>query len=527
MTVWIEQLAEPRRGADDGPLAGRRVAVKDNVDVAGVPTTAGCPSFAYTPEANATAVDRLLAAGATVVGKTNLDQFATGLVGTRSPYGVVANPLAPGLIAGGSSSGSAAAVALGEVDLAIGTDTAGSGRVPAACCGVVGIKPTIGWVSTAGVVPACPSFDCTTLFARTIADAAAGVVAMAGPDGADPRSRRRPDDLAFGDVRRIGVLSAADLARCDTRVREGLRFAALVARDAGFETVEIDIAAYLEAGRLLYGGAFVAERFASVGHHVAAGADDLDPTVASIIGQAASATAADLAVDTDRLAVLRSEAARVWDLVDAVMLPTIPSHPTLAQVDADPIGVNGALGEFVSGCNLVDWCGVAVPFENGGPVPVGVQLLGPAWSDDVIWRAAARLIGEAPPRRLEPRFDVAVVGAHLDGYPLNRQLTDRGGTLVSKTSTAPVYRMFALPGEIAKPGMLRVAEGGDSVEVEVWSLTPAAFGSFVDEVPPPLAIGSLELVDGSIVNGFVCEPEGVAGATDITEYGGWRRWCER
>lgn len=524
MTIWIERPDQPITGAPEGHLAGIRVAVKDNVDVAGLPTTAACPSFAYEPTEHATAVDRLLGAGAAVVGKTNLDQFATGLVGTRSPHGAVACPDAPELISGGSSSGSAAAVAAGEADLGVGTDTAGSGRVPAACCGVVGIKGTVGWVPNRGVVPACASFDCTTVFAPTIATAAAAMTVMAGVDAEDPSSRRRPHDLTFAEVRRLGVLDDAAIDGCANRVIDGYQAAIKAAQAAGFELVTVDLSAYFDAGSLLYGGAFVAERAAAVGAHLATEPDDADPTVAAIIGRAGPLSATDLATDTATLSALRNRAARVWDEVDAVLTPTIPAQPTIAEVADDPIGVNSRLGQFVSGCNLVDWCAIAVPFPLDDRRPVGVQLLGPAWSDDVIWRAAARLIGEEPPPRTEPRIELAVVGAHLFGQPLHHQLADRGATLERTTTTAPTYRMHVLDGEVPKPGLVRVDSGGGAIEVEVWSLSPAAFGEVVAMIPAPLGVGTLELADGSGVVGFLCEPLALDGTLDITDHGGWRAW---
>lgn len=511
-----------------GPLAGWTVAVKDNVDVAGFATTAGCPSYAYEPTATAPAVQRLLDAGAVVVGKTNLDQFATGLVGTRSPYGAVVNPRAPELVSGGSSSGSAAAVAAGEVDVAVATDTAGSGRVPAAFCGIVGLKGTRGWVPTRGVVPACPSFDCTTVFAPTVHQAATALRAMAGPDPHDPSSRARPA-VPPGPVRRLGVPAEHLLADCDPRTRAAFATACDQAAAAGFELVEVDLDAYLEAGALLYGGAFVAERTAAVGDFLGTSPSDADPTVAAIIAGGRAWTAVDLARDQVRLARLRRAADAVWQEVDAVLTPTTPAHPSVAEVEADPVDANGRLGRFVSGCNLVDWCAAVVPAPAEDGLPFGVQLLGPAWSDPSIWRAAAVLAGEdadALPASDEPAasLSLAVCGAHLAGEPLNHQLTERGAVLQRRTTTAAAYRMAVLDGPVPKPGVHRVGTGGASLEVEVWSLDPAAFGSFLAEVPPPLAIGPVELADGSWVPGFLCDALVAQRSPDITAHGGWRAW---
>lgn len=519
--IWISRLgAAPIPTDPDLPLAGVRLAVKDNIDVVGLPTTAGCPAFAYEPDASAPVVDRLEAAGALVVGKTNLDQFATGLVGTRSPYGALESPLAPGRVSGGSSSGSAVAVATGQAEVALGTDTAGSGRVPAAFCGIVGLKPTPGWLSTTGVVPACRSFDCVSVFAADVATAARAVEVAAGYDPADPRSRERPVDAPMRPVQRLGVPSYAALDGCDPEV-----VAAFANLDlTGFEVVEVDITPYLDAGALLYGGALVAERHAAVGAFVAAHPDDVDPVVRSIIEAAGQLPAHRLAADLARLDELRRAAEAIWDDVDALLLPTAPSHPTLAEVAADPVGVNASLGRFTNGCNLLGWCAAAVPAgdrEDG--LPFGVTVLGPAWTDRAVWRAAATVAGMAPPaERTDGRILLAVCGAHLEGQPLNHQLTSRGGRLVARTATAPTYRMVRLDTTPPKPGVVRVAYGGAPLEVEVWALDPAGFGAFVDEVPSPLVIGTVELADGSTVNGFLCEPHAAAGAQDITVHGGWR-----
>jgi allophanate hydrolase len=528
--VWIsrhddEVVAAAIAGAT-GPLAGLSLAVKDNIDVAGLPTTAACPSFAYEPTATAPAVQRLVDAGAVVAGKANLDQFATGLVGTRSPYGAVESPAAPGRVSGGSSSGSAAAVALGWADIGVATDTAGSGRVPAAFCGIVGLKGTRGWVPTAGVVPACPSFDCTTVLARTVGEAARALRTMVGPVPGDPASRARPP-LPARPVHRIGVPSAAVLDGCDDRTLHELGRARDLVASRGFALVEVELDAYLQAGSLLYGGAFVAERTAAFGHALDV---DADPSVETIVGRGSRWSAVELAADRMRLRDLEVQAAQVWASVDAVLLPTAPFHPTITEVDADPIGVNGRLGRFVSGCNLVDWCAAAIPMPTTDGLPFGIQLLGPAWADAAIWAAAARILGEDETSIAtideadDDLLHVAVVGAHLDGEPLNHQLTDRGATLARRTTTAARYRLVALPGSVPKPGLVHIGEGGGAVEAEVWSLPAAGFGRFVTEVPSPLAIGPLHLADGTTVPGFLCDALVAAHAPDITAWGGWRAW---
>ncbi|HMJ74352.1 MAG TPA: allophanate hydrolase [Iamia sp.] len=527
MTPWITRRDPSDVAAEAAlvdpalPLAGLRLAVKDNIDVAGMPATAGCPAYAFGPEVSAAVVTRLEAAGAVVAGKTALDQFATGLVGTRSPHGALESPLAPGSVSGGSSSGSAVAVATGEADIALGTDTAGSGRVPAAFCGIVGLKPTKGWLPTTGVVPACRSFDCVSVFARDVATAALAVEAAGGPC---PSSAASP-------VRRLGVPGTAVVERwCD-----GETLAAWTALDLagyGYEVVEVDLDAYLAAGDLLYGGALVAERHAAVGAFVDAHPDEVDPVVGPLITAAGKLTASAYLRDVERLAELSHAAATVWSEVDAVVMPTTPSHPTIAEVAADPIGANAALGRFTNGCNLVDWCAAAVPAgTKPDGRPFGVTVFGPAGSDRAVWAVGAVIAGQPAPATSDDRPSdevlLAVCGAHLEGQPLNHQLTDRRARLVARTATAPDYRMVALPTDPPKPGMFRVASGGAPLEVEVWALGAAGFGSFVAEVPAPLAIGSVVLADGTTVSGFTCEPVAIDGAPDITAHGGWRAYLAR
>jgi allophanate hydrolase len=413
VTTWITRRDEGTVRAEvdaSDPtlaLAGLRLAVKDNIDVAGLPTTAGCPAFAYEPAVSAPVVERLVSAGAVVVGKTNLDQFATGLVGTRSPYGALESPVAPGHISGGSSSGSAVAVATGEAAIALGTDTAGSGRIPAAFCDVVGLKPTPGWLSTRGVVPACPSFDCVSVFARDVATASRAIEIAAGFDADDPWSRRAPIPLRAPAVRRLGVPALAVVQQwCDPAVTDA--FVRLVDRlpDIGIELVEVDLDPYLDAGNLLYGGALVAERHAAVGPFVMAHRDVVDPTVGQIIAAAGHIAAGALARDLARLEDLRRRANAVWGAVGAVIVPTAPSHPTTAEVAAEPLTVNAALGRFTNGCNLVGWCAAAVPAgERADGLPFGISVLGPAWSDRSIWATAAAVSGQPAPAAIPQQGD--------------------------------------------------------------------------------------------------------------------------
>ncbi|WP_327179546.1 allophanate hydrolase [Streptomyces sp. NBC_01335] len=514
------------------PLAGTAFAVKGNIDVAGLPTTAGCPSYAYEPEADAPAVARLRAAGAVVLGTTNLDQFATGLVGTRSPYGPVRNAVDPAYVSGGSSSGSAVAVALGIVDFALGTDTAGSGRVPAAFNGVVGLKPTRGLVPTSGVVPACASLDCVTVFARTLPEAEQALSFMAAPRTRElpALEQRRPGPW------RIAVPRPGQLGELDPGWAEAFASAATRLADAGAELLEVDLAPFTEAAAMLYEGAFVAERYTAVGDFVDAHADatDLDPTVAGIISGAGDIPAHRLCADLERLSVLRDRALASLGDADALLLPTTPGHPTLAEVAADPLGANARLGRFTNSTNLFDLAAVAVPAGEVDGLPFGVMLIGPAFTDERLVRVAGLLttppprlgrVVEVPPvgrTTLLPQHDLAVVGAHLSGQPLNGQLLALGARLVRTTTTAPVYRLYALDTSPPKPGLVRTVEGGAAIEAEVWRLSAEGLGTLLAALPRPMALGTVELADGTCVTGFLCEPVALDGAREITAHGGWR-----
>ncbi|MFB7278946.1 allophanate hydrolase [Streptomyces hydrogenans] len=494
------------------PLAGTVFAVKGNIDVAGLPTTAGCPSYAYGPTADAPVVARLKAAGAVVLGTTNLDQFATGLVGTRSPYGAVRNAHDPAYVSGGSSSGSAVAVALGIADFALGTDTAGSGRVPAAFNGIVGLKPTYGLVPTEGVVPACASLDCVTVFARTLPEAERALSFMTTPSGRalPPLPQRRPGPW------RIAVPEDGQLGELDEGWAEAFATAAARLAEAGAALVRVDLTPFTEAAALLYEGAFVAERYTAVGgfvdHH--AGTADLDPTVAAIISGARDIPAHRLHADRGRLAALRTRAMASLGDADALLLPTTPGHPTLAEVAADPRGANARLGRFTNSTNLFDLAAVAVPAGEVDGRPFGVMLIGPAFTDDRLARVAALLA--TPPQRL------AVVGAHLTGQPLNGQLLALGGRLLRTTTTAAAYRLYALDTVPPKPGLVRAAKGGAPIETEVWQLPAEGLGALLAGLPRPMTLGSVELADGTLVPGFLCEPEALDGAREITASGGWR-----
>lgn len=504
---------ETRLAAGDFlPLAGRLLAVKGNIDVAGLPTTAGCPSYAYEPAADAPAVARLRAAGALVIGTTNLDQFATGLVGTRSPYGAVRGAHAPDRVSGGSSSGSAVAVALGIADLALGTDTAGSGRVPAAFNGIVGLKPTRGLVPTDGVVPACASLDCVTVFARTLPEAEQALALMTT---ATPTPALVPAPARVPGPWRIAVPPTDQLGELDPGWAEAYTATAERLRAAGAVLHPIDLSPFTEAAAMLYAGAFVAERYTAVGTFVDSGPADLDPTVAGIITAARDIPAHRLFADRDRLAELRGAAEAALGDADALLLPTAPGHPTLAEVAADPLGANARLGRFTNSTNLFDLCAVAVPAGEVSGLPFGVMLIGPAHTDERLARIAALLT---------PPVHLAVAGAHLTGEPLNPQLLSLGARLLLTTTTAPVYRLHALATTPPKPGLVRTDEGGAAIETELWQLPAEGLGTLTAALPHPMVLGRVDLSDGTTAAGFLCEPYAVEGSKDITEYGGWRAY---
>jgi allophanate hydrolase len=502
------------------PLAGRTVAVKDNIDVAGLPTTAACPAYAYQPTEHAPAVAALIAAGAIVIGKTNLDQFATGLVGTRSPYGIVRNPIDGRYIAGGSSSGSAVAVALGQVDIALATDTAGSGRVPAALNGIVGFKPTQAFVSRAGVVPACPSFDCVSILAPTATAARVAADALCSV----PLPIARP-------LRTVGVPEASRLDLDDER--RALWEAAVARLSAdGVALDYVDLSDFLAAGTLLYEGSLVAERYAAVGDFATANPAAIDPVVLRILLDAAAVPAHALIRDMGRLAELQGRVAAAFAVFDAVMVPTTELHPTVDEVLADATGPNHRLGLYNHFCNPLNLAAVTVPAgRNTAGLPFGVNFYAPAGSDAPLLDLAARFGGEATvatPEEDDPEEVgslVVVAGAHMRGQPLNHQLLDLGARFVEQTTTNDRYRLYALLTSPPKPGLVLAETSGASIEVEVWSLADRDLVQLVSSTPWPLAFGTVELADGRKVVGFVCQVGGERGAADITSYGGWRAYA--
>ncbi len=554
--VWISLVPKERAlarlaAAPKGPLHGVPFAVKDNIDVAGLPTTCACPEYAYAPERSAAVVEKLEAAGAILIGKTNLDQFATGLVGTRSAYGIPASVFNAEYISGGSSSGSAVAVAAGLVSFALGTDTAGSGRVPAAFNNIVGLKPTKGVLSARGMVPACRTQDTVSALALTVADAARVLAAAAGFDPEDSFSRAPPRPFAVesppaalkigaprGPLEFFGDAGAAKL------------YAAAIerARSLGAEVVEIDFTPFREAARLLYSGPWVAERLAAIKAFAREKPEAIHEAVRGIILGAETISAAAAFEGFYRLADLIRAAEAEWRLMDMMLLPTAPTTYRVAELLADPVRLNSNLGLYTNFVNLMDLSALAVPagFRADG-LPFGVTLIARAFEDGLLAAFGDRLhrtlanaklgatetpLASAPAVTLEApsrkTVEVAVVGAHLSGQPLNIQLTERRARLVKTARTAPGYRFYVLADTTPqKPGLVFDGEGAGRVEVEIWEMDEAAFGSFVALIPPPLCIGSLTLEDGGAVKGFLCEAHATKGAEDITSWGGWRAWLGR
>jgi allophanate hydrolase len=533
------------------PLYGVPFAVKDNIDVAAMTTTAGCPTFAYLPKDNATVVQRLVDAGAIVIGKTNLDQFATGLVGTRSPYGTVPNTFNPAYVSGGSSSGSASVVARGLVPFALGTDTAGSGRVPAGLNNIVGLKPTVGALSATGLVPACRTLDCISVFATTVADAQTVFRQARGFDVNDAYSRpcaaNRVAELPARP--RFGVPANPEFYG-DDQSAAAYAIALDRARSSGAECVPLDFSLFDQVAALLYDGPWVAERYAAIEAFAAEHAAEIHPVVRDIIFKAKSFSAADAFKAQYQLAKLKRKANQLLSTVDALLVPTMPTHYRTEQVLADPVRLNSHMGKYTNFVNLLDWCALALPagFRSDG-LPFGVTLIATAWSDDALarygqqWQAMMRLPRGAtglpygdgaapaacqPEDQSEETVRLAVVGAHLTGMPLNRELTERNATFVESTRTAADYRLFALKNTTPpKPGLARATPGsGAAIEVELWDIPLRAFGAFVASIPAPLGIGTICLQDGRQVKGFICEAYALNDATDITQFGGWRAYCQ-
>ena len=536
------------------PLFGVPFVVKDNIDIAGVTTTAACSAFGYNASASATAVQRLLDHGAVWVGKTNLDQFATGLSGTRSPYGRVSSTRCADRISGGSSSGSAVAVSLGLIPFSLGTDTAGSGRVPAAFNNIVGLKPTPGRVSTRGVVPACRSIDCVSIFALTVEDAASVLAIIEGEDEGDPGSAFHPRAGQWAAGLRIGY---PDPVHLDPLWTAGWRAALDTFSHMGHHLVPRNTGDLEAVGNSLYGGPWVAERLVTIQALLDRQPEVIEPVVRGIIAGGAAFSAADAHRATYTLQAARATLGRLWKTLDVLLVPTVAEHPTFAQIDADPVGVNARLGRYTNFVNLLGWCAIAIPAGlTADGRPFGITLIAANGQDGALarvasqWQTAMWASGSQQGRSAatlgattipaaepgyrpirepasEPTMSLAVVGAHLTGMPLNGQLTDAGGRLSQTTTTSPRYRLHALPASVPpKPGLERVNDGGSAIIVEVWDIPLAAIGGLLAKIPPPLGLGNLELADGRWVKGFICEPSGLIGATDISTYGGWRAYIK-
>jgi allophanate hydrolase len=547
--AWIHRLAQPLEGAAHGPLQGLCFAVKDNIDVCGLPTTAACPAFEYTPDSSARVVQRLLDAGATLLGKTNLDQFACGLNGTRSPWGAVPNAFDPRFVSGGSSSGSAYVVATGQADFALGTDTAGSGRVPAGLNNIVGLKPSRGLISARGVVPAAQSVDAVSIFARTVSTAWQVLLSARGFDPEDPYSREiQWDTRPWGDRFSFGVPAQPEFFG-DALAEAAFEQAVERLREMGGEAVCIDYRPLAEVAALLYDSALVAERYAAIRPFLDAHEDQVMEPVRSIIAAGRGYSAADVFTARTRLQALAQRISPMWTRIQTLVVPTAPTHFSIAAMQADPVRLNRQLGHYTNFVNLLDYAALSVPSSiRSDGLPFGITLIGPCGSDwrlaelgmryqaltDLTLGATPTRMSQQPAQGLPPGTScatvrIAVVGAHLSGMPLNGQLTERGARLLQATRTRPDYRLFALADSVPpKPGLLRVAPSqGHCIDVEVWEMPVQHYGSFVALIPPPLGIGTLALESGDQVQGFLCEPQSLLEARDISHFGGWRRYVGR
>ncbi len=528
------------------PLYGVPFVIKDNIDLAGTPTTAGCPAFSYAPDISATAVQRLINAGAIPLGKANMDQFATGLVGARSPHGAGRNSFNPEYISGGSSSGSALAVALGYASFSLGTDTAGSGRVPAAFNNIVGLKPSCGRVSTTGLVPACRSIDCISIFALTAADASSVLQVAQAYDEADPWSRPVQTSSRAGALQadhfRVGVPKPEQLQFFgDEEYARLFAAAKLNVESIGGQLIELDCAPLFEAARLLYEGPWVAERYAAIQTFIEQTPEALHPVTREIIIGARGRTAVETFRAQYRLQTLRRAVREILAQADVFLTPTAGRIYRIAEVEADPVRLNSNLGYYTNFMNLLDLAAVAVPagFRQDG-LPFGVTLFAERDTDDALLiladrmqRASVNTLGAMPwplPtqsfQHLLPGFmPIAVCGAHMHGLPLNAQLTSRGAYLLQRTRTAAQYRFYALSGgPPQRPGLVRVGSGGVQIEVEVWAMPHTHWGTFITGIPAPLCLGQVQLEAGEQVTGFLCETHAVAAARDISSFGSWRAY---
>ena len=531
------------------PLYGVPFAIKDNIDAAGWETTVACPDFAFEPEKNATVVEKLLNAGAILIGKTNLDQFATGLVGTRSPYGAVPNTFDPSYVSGGSSSGSASVVARGLACFSLGTDTAGSGRIPAAFNNLVGTKPTPGLFSTEGVFPACKSIDCVSIMTLTAADADIVLNVMksnALDRASEAQFHPTPRSIShFVKPIRIGVPINCQFLD-DGQYQKSFSKAVENAKGLNVELVSIDIDPFVKAGKLLYDGPWVSERFAVTEAFLKSNPDSFDPSVKQIIESGAPYSAAQGFRAIYQLKELEIEAKKAWATCDVIMVPSAPNHPTLEDLKNHPILKNSELGMYTNYVNLMRLCAVAVPagFTDKG-MPFGVTLLAQEGSDSALLKLASQWqilfglsLGKSNDKASlaeltiktnnENSMEIAVVGAHLQGMPLHSQLTDRNARLVKACKSAKTYRLFALPNTSPpKPGLVKSSSNGAAIDLEVYEMPIGEVGSFLGLIPAPLGLGNIELEDGSWVKGFICEPYAIEGAKDISDLGGWKPYIKQ
>ena len=534
------------------PLYGVPFAIKDNIDLEGVPTTAACPEFTYRPDHSAYVVQLLIDAGAIPLGKTNMDQFATGLVGTRSPepWGPCRNAFDPETISGGSSAGSAVAVALGLVSFSLGTDTAGSGRVPAMLNNIYGLKPSRGLLSMSGVVPACRTLDCPSVFALCVSDVQLVFSILAKSDASDAYSRANPGSNShsfFGntsDKVRVGVPRSDQLEFFgEESARQMFDQAVSKWQSLSAELVEVDVDPLLRAARLLYEGPWVAERYCALETILEQQPDAVHEVVRKIVESAKNKDAITTFKAEYQLQTYRAYARGLFEQIDFLVSPTAPRSYLVRELLEDPITLNSNMGFYTNYMNLLDLCGFAVPagFMSNG-IPFGVTLIAPCFREVSLlnqalrWERQQRLpMGASdkiyqsdsnlPVVTTSNRIEVAVCGAHLSGMPLNWQLVERGATLIAETETSENYRFYALAGgPVKRPGLMRQDNNGCRIKVEVWSMPQSEFGGFVSAIPHPLGIGKLQLISGEWVSGFICEEAGLAGAEDISELGSWRSY---
>ncbi|MDF7800222.1 allophanate hydrolase [Pontiellaceae bacterium B1224] len=539
VAVYVQALEG--ESPDTKPLYGIPFVIKDNIDLAGIPSTAGCPDYEYVPEQSAHVVAQLIQAGAIPLGKTNLDQFATGLVGTRSPYGACPNSFDPDYISGGSSSGSAVAVAGGCASFSLGTDTAGSGRVPAAFNNLIGLKPSKGLLSCTGVVPACKSLDCVSIFALDAADAQAVFNVASHFDADDCYARKLDQVPVISSGWKFGVPKMEQLKFFgNNEYKAAFKESVEMLEKAGGTQVEIDFQPFLDAANLLYSGPWVNERYAAVGDFIDKNPDAVLDTTRTIILSGLQIPAPEVFNAMYKLQAFKRIADKIMNSVDMIVTPTAGTCYTIAEVNADPIQLNTNLGFYTNYMNLLDYCAVAVPTAMTSALPFGVTLVSFAGHDLKLLQLADRLhqvsrlsVGKTKDRPMpfipvpgRGTVDLAVCGAHLNGYPLHHQLEDLNAVFVESTETAPEYRMYAFETDgVAKPGLIRGKKKGGGIYLEIYRLTFKNFGKFVSAIPAPLGIGKVKLRGGTEVCGFIAEPAVKQMGEEITHLSDWRKYC--